>query len=597
VTVVIRVLRRWLWSRRSTSVISGASPCLDEQPTPRTQTAVESEESLQVGPSCVGDFLPGGLQVLRTDDDELPNRIRLLEEEARASNLENEETGARLQALVGALTSRNGILEERIRLLQESIASLQAKNAVQREQLNGLKQRLETVKDRLRLASERVVDERSRRELLIARNSQVKEQLTATRALAAERREKLLQSLTVARQRLVTTSALWDGARRYFALLRQGLLYDEIEKSDVDLRADTYLCLLPSTVPAALALSRKYGGRVVCDCVENVEVHRHSLAPNLHPPALEMVNLTAYGALSTCDGLMTVSASVARTLERFGPPVRLQPNYRRFEVAARAGELRSRCGIETDATVLVTSGNVVEGFETVLDAIALLPQSVHLVALVRLSPSSYEAQVREHIAHLGLQERVHLVGFVPYDELAGMLADADLGLITLDPGNPNHSVSLPNRVFDFVTAGLPFVAPPLLEIEQFVREHRCGATITNVSAEAWASSINRVLKDLPAFRHAVVEARTKVTWESLEDGLIEFLGSPQTVTMLGFRDLTKYQRFLRIADSLSRRGIEVKAVFFSENPSPVEIPNAKFYHFADRYGLGPGLVEVAREHD
>src|SRR5699024_10195178 len=119
-----------------------------------------------------------------------------------------------------------------------------------------------------------------------------------------------------------------------------------------------------------------YGGRVICDCVENVEVHRHSLAPNLHPPALEMVNLGAYGALTAVDGLMTVSAAVAETLDRFGPPVRLQPNYRWYEEPAAAGRLRERCRIDPDSTVLVTTGNIVNGFEQVIDAVAQLPNDV-----------------------------------------------------------------------------------------------------------------------------------------------------------------------------------------------------------------------------
>lgn len=589
-------IRRWLsFGRPSPDRRRQAQTCPEQHATSTLDDNVEPRAIVAAEADPVGE--PSALiATLRTSNDELARRLQSAEERADASATSRDEV-THLHELAAALRSRNDALEDRARLLTTSVVTLREKNEVQRNQLEVLKQRLETIKERLRLADQRVAEERSRREVLVLRNSEIKGQLTVMRELAAERRTKLLKSLAGTRERLVTTSALWGNARRYFTVFRQGLFYDEIEKGDVDLRADTYLCLLPSTVPAGRVLSGKHGGRVICDCVENVEVHRHSLAPNVHPPALELVNLTAYGALTMCDGLMTVSRSVARTLERFGPPVRVQPNYRRFEVPTGVGRLREMCGLGPEATVLITSGNVVEGFHAVLDAIALLPPNVHLAALVRLNPPSYDLLVRRHIARLGLTHRVHLLGFVPYEELAGLLAEADLGLITLDPGNPNHSVSLPNRVFDFVTAGLPFVAPPLVEIEEFVREHGCGTTITDVSAEAWAVAINQVLRNLPATRDAAVTARSKVTWESLEDGLYEFLGSPTTLTMLGFRDLTRYQRFLRVADSLSRRGVRVKAAFFSEDPLPVGIEHAEFYHFTDRYGRGPGLVRVAHERD
>lgn len=525
-------------------------------------------------------------------NDDLPD---VMEEREALSQASPDKTHANDTVPAAVHHEKTSRLEGILRSSEQELERLRAQNASLRNTAETLKGRVETLKERADRANSNAQISRDKRDLILARNKEMKERLATMRETSAERRQKLVDSLFVARERLSQKNALWDGARKYFALFRQGLLYDEIEKTDVDLSADTYLCLLPSTVPAALTLSRKYGGRVICDCVENVEVHRHSLAPNLHPPALEMVNLGAYGALTAVDGLMTVSAAVAETLDRFGPPVRLQPNYRWYEEPAAAGRLRERCGIDPDSTVLVTTGNIVNGFEQVIDAVAQLPNDVHLAAFVKLSPPAYGEKIRAYISERGLSDRIHLQGFVPYDELAGLLSDADLGLITLDPGNPNHSVSLPNRVFDFTTAGLPFVAPPLKEISAFINTHGCGVTISDVSAAAWAEGISRALSRTDELRSAMADARKLATWDSLEDGLVEFLGNPESVTLLGFRDLTRYQRFLRVTDSLTKRGIHVKAAFFSEDPLPLKNAAAEFYHFTDRYGTGPGLVRVPTE--
>lgn len=477
------------------------------------------------------------------------------------------------------------------------ISSVEDANTKLHSQLSNSKERLVALKERLDRANSAVDTIREQRDNAVARNKQTAEKLLAFKEVTAERRAKLLGSLNSARENLILKTALWDEAKKYFALFRQGLLFDEIDKSDVDLRADTYLCLLPSTVPAALALSKKYGGRVICDCVENVEVHRQSLAPKLRPAALEMINLSAYGSLTAVDGLMTVSNSVARTLERFGPSVRVQPNYRRYEEPVSNGKLRELCGVQPDATMLVTTGNIVNRFESVLDALRLLPENVHLAAFVQISPPEYRQRVTDYIDELGLADRVHLHGFVPYAELAGLLADADIGLITLDPDNPNHAVSLPNRVFDFTTAGLPFVAPPIPEIETFVAEHGNGLTLREASAEAWADAVVSMLSDLPEYRKQMEAARRRVTWESMDDELHQFLGNPRTVTMLGFRDLSRYQRFLRVTDSLTSRGVKVKAAFFSEDPLPIKNSDAEYYHFSNRYGMGDGLVRVPLESE
>lgn len=534
-------------------------------------------------------------ETLRASNAELLEKVRVLEGKVSVSEVDNAEIEAPAGRTLGHLKSENETLSERSRMLQSDLSATNMRNTLLQSELDALQQAEVTLQSQLRVLKRDLAAATEKETLASQKNDELRARLTETRQRLTESRNKVIESLKTTRERLVTTSALWAEARKYFSLFRQGLFADEIAKSDISLAADTYLCLLPSTVPAALDLQRRYGGRIICDCVENVEVERHSLAPKIHRPALDMVNISAYGALSSVDGMMTVSQAVARTLERFGPPVRLQPNYRRYENPTPSGNLREMFELSPDATVIITSGNIVKGFEAVIDAMALLPEHIHLIALSKFSPAEYNQRIEDYLAESGLAGRIHLHGFVPYDELSALISDADMGIITLDPDNPNHSVSLPNRVFDFTTATLPFVVPQLPEIAAFVEEHECGVAVESVTAEAWADGVKTILENLDSYKAAMVRARAKVTWESLDDGLFEFLGSPQSVTLLGFRDLSRYQRFLRVTDSLTNRGVKVKAAFFSEAPAPIKNPDADFYHFTDRYGRGPGLIEVPHE--
>lgn len=274
---------------------------------------------------------------------------------------------------------------------------------------------------------------------VLERNSELKEQVFGLRAAGNEkaallngRIEELRVRISALTKALTAKAAIYEPARRYLAIYRQGLLCDEIARSGFDFSADCYLALLPSSVPAALQLKRAHGGMVVCDCVENVEVDKHSLAPNIHPPALELVNLAAHGALYASDGLMTIGDALARTLTRFGRPVATIPNYRRFEEPTPAGELRAACNLAPSDVLLFASGNVVVGFEPVLEALARLPAHIHLAAMVRLKPADYEAAMLARVAELGLEQRVHFFPFVPYERLGNVAADADVGLITSD---------------------------------------------------------------------------------------------------------------------------------------------------------------------
>lgn len=135
------------------------------------------------------------------------------------------------------------------------------------------------------------------------------------------------------------------------------------------------------------------------------------------------------------------------------------------------------------------------------------------------------------------------------------------------------------------------------EIVDYVQEHGCGIILESTDPGSWASAIQQVLEGRDSYYEAIVRARCRVSWEQMDDDLIDFLGNPRSVTLLGFRDLSRYQRFLRITDSLICRGIEAKAAFFSKEPQPMGPQGKNFYYFSERYGRGPGLLPVPQEHD
>lgn len=522
------------------------------------------------------------------DVDELLDEKLHLESELARLRRNEELLGQR----VSAITRQNATLKEQIEKLKTNVRDQKARVIRANENAKRTKEttstKLETLierNDKLKLSFQ---EQRSK---LIQANQRTAE----IRELLKERTAIYKGKLAASRENLILKNSLYNTARKYFGIYRQGLLYDEIVKSDVDFSADAYLCLLPSSVPAGLALSHEFGGRVYCDSVENVEVHKHSLAPNVHKPTLELINLAAYGALTAVDGITTVGNALARTLERFGPRVHVLPNFRWYEQANPAGRLREMCSLAPGDQLLFASGNVVVGFEPVVQALALLPENVHLAAFVKLKPNEYRDKVLAEIDRLDLTHRIHFFDFVEYSELAKLAADADIGLITSDISNPNGAVALPNRLFDYLAAELPVIAPAMPDVVDLAREYGFGITLDEVSAINWAIAIEEILSNSYNYKRSAVEANRKLTWESQGAGLIEFLGNPKSVTLIGFRDISRYQRFLRIARTLTSNGIKVKAIFLSDNPAVNNIAGADFYHFSDRYGLGSGPELVSSE--
>jgi len=71
----------------------------------------------------------------------------------------------------------------------------------------------------------------------------------------------------------------------------------------------------------------------------------------------------------------------------------------------------------------------------------------------------------------------HVHDGVPHDILMNELTEYDYGLIPFIPPNSERDhfdTMLPNKMFDYLAAGLPVIVPDSISMSLFVREHNCG---------------------------------------------------------------------------------------------------------------------------
>lgn len=170
---------------------------------------------------------------------------------------------------------------------------------------------------------------------------------------------------------------------------------------------------------------------------------------------LEMAELAAYRA---ADSVVVVSEGFRQDLIRRGIPaakvhtVRNGVDLGRFSPDEPVSNSeRARLGAkETDTLVLyIGAHGISHGLECVVEAASLLQgQPVH-VALV--GEGAAKAKVEARAAQLGVDNVTFLPG-VPRDEVAGLLAAADICLVPLRDV-PLFSTFIPSKLFEYLAAG------------------------------------------------------------------------------------------------------------------------------------------------
>ena len=137
-------------------------------------------------------------------------------------------------------------------------------------------------------------------------------------------------------------------------------------------------------------------------------------------------------------------------------------------------DLRERVGIGTDDQLVLYLGLRApgRGLTQLVQAVARLPgsQLVMLGSEVR----GMDQELRAIAEEMGIETRVHLLDPVPSDVLLTMAAQADVGVTLLEDISLNHRLALPNKLFEYLAAGVPVVASDLPEIRRVLEDCRGG---------------------------------------------------------------------------------------------------------------------------
>ena len=147
-------------------------------------------------------------------------------------------------------------------------------------------------------------------------------------------------------------------------------------------------------------------------------------------------------------------------------------------------------------------------------AACLFPPHVHLIVI---GYGVDEAQLHTISIKQGTNDgRVIFLGRVETEELASLTPSADLGVIPYHAIDLNNQYCSPNKLYEFLAAGVPFVCSDLPYLRSVVDAYGCGVIADFARPEAAAQAILAVLDDaerLRRLKHAARAAAEVLNWE------------------------------------------------------------------------------------
>lgn len=226
---------------------------------------------------------------------------------------------------------------------------------------------------------------------------------------------------------------------------------------------------------------------------------------------------------------VTVNESIADVLfTQYQVPFTVVRNIAQVDLEFKP-KTRSELNLPLNKKIVLLQGagiNIDRGAEELIEAM----RYVNGVLLLIIGSGDVWEILKQKITEFNLNEKVQLIEKLPKTQLMHYTYNADLGLSIDKNTNLNYFFSLPNKIFDYIHAGVPILASRLPEIEKVITQYAIGSFIENHEPAHIAEKINALLnsENYQDYKKNTRKAKLDLNWDTEKQKLMSLLLSVKT---------------------------------------------------------------------
>lgn len=221
-------------------------------------------------------------------------------------------------------------------------------------------------------------------------------------------------------------------------------------------------------------------------------------------------------SLPLVDRFYTVNTSIAK-LYQVQTKVKVQivrniSDPKSLKLTLNKAEL----GLPENKKIVIMQGagiNIDRGAEEAIKAIQSIPDTV----LIFVGDGDVIPKLKQMVQKQNLSQKVLFFPKQPYERMMNFTMHSDLGLALDKATNINYQLALPNKIFDYLHAGIPTLSSDLIEIKNIIETYGIGVVAKNHSINELVNCMKKILLD-DAFtlilKNNCKKAAIDLTWQN-----------------------------------------------------------------------------------
>ena len=219
------------------------------------------------------------------------------------------------------------------------------------------------------------------------------------------------------------------------------------------------------------------------------------------------------------DRIITVSDTINHYLQKYFNNQRISTvrNIPSYTFEGESHILREKYFIPGDVPIFIYVGSLSQERGVDLILIALSKITNLEFKFVFLGNGPYSVKMREYIEKHNLTSNVILSSAVPQNDLIKYIKSADIGVHAIPNTCLNHDYCLPNKLFEYIHAGVGVLCTGLTEMSHLIKTYQIGMTFKDKNPEDLAEKIIYLIKnkeEVNKYKRNAQRLAESLTWEN-----------------------------------------------------------------------------------
>ena len=295
-------------------------------------------------------------------------------------------------------------------------------------------------------------------------------------------------------------------------------------KKALQRKADIYHFHDPELLPWMLRLKRKTGAKIIYDVHEDVA--KQILSKYWIPKIFRRLIAYTFDKYEKCiakkiDYIITATPDIKNNFKQNNViDIRNYPIITNFKNTKNTNQ-------EKEYTELIYVGGLsgVRGIKKIIQSLKYInpKHNIKLKLIGNFSNKKFEKEIK----NMPEWKKIDFLGFLPQEQACKYMCNSNIGFVCIQPLS-RYIVSLPVKMFEYMTSSLPIIASNFPLWKKIVEENYCGICVNPTNQKEIAKAVEYLIEHPDKAkemgkngRRAVLE---KYNWGNEEKKLLKIYG-------------------------------------------------------------------------